>query len=238
MPNPQAFARRQLRSFALAGTVPVPTPFPEVGKLSLVPGGLVYGKTREPFQEDVVVIEHLQSNRVLVRRSVLLRDLAAVVFLPIDRDDSWFFGPEIGKELEARSNCNRDDLLLGIAYAREHAPVLMQVEVGMTAAESAEYYPPVVGERTDDHYSLQAGHPGGFDCDTGKPHPAGRLGALDCDTSKPHPAGRLGALDCETGRPHPQVLRPLDCETIKPPQQGAPRSPEQEGGRRRPGRGR
>lgn len=235
MPNPQAFARRQLRSFALAGTVPIPCPFPEVGKLSLVPGGLVYGKTREPAQEDVVVIEHLQSNRLLVRRSVLLRDVAAVVFLPIDRDDSWFFGPEIGKELEARANCNRDDLLLGIAYAREHAPVLMQVEVGMTAAESAEYYPPVVGERTDDHYSLQAGRPGGYDCETGKPRPAGGFGALDCETGKPPPAARFGVRDCETGRPHPQVIRPLDCETIRPPE-GTPRTPEDQGGRGRPRR--
>jgi hypothetical protein len=231
MPNPQAFARRQLRSFALAGTVPIPCPFPEVGKLSLVPGGLVYEKTTEPVREDVVVIEHLQSNRLVVRRTVLLRDLAAVVFLPIDRDDSWFFGPEIAKELAARSNCNRDDLLLGIAYAHEQAAVLMQVEVGMTAAESAEYYPPVVGERTDDHYSLQAGRPGDYDCETGKPHPRGGPGAFDCDTGKPRPAGRFGMLDCETIRPHPQVIRPLDCETIRPPE-GAPRTPEEEGGRR------
>jgi hypothetical protein len=219
MPNPQAFARRQLRAFALAGTVPVPSPFPELGKILLVPGGLVYDKTREPVREDVVVIEHLQSNRVLIRRTVLLRDVAAVVFAPIDKDDNWFFGPEIGKELEARSNANRDDLLMGIAYAREQAPVLMQAEVGMTAAESAEYYPPVCGERTDAHYTLQAGMHGGFDCET-----------------KPHQAGQLGPLDCQTVKPPPQALRPLDCQTVKPPPHGAARPEEREGDRGRPGR--
>jgi hypothetical protein len=204
MPNPQAFARRQLRAFSLAGTVPVPSPFPEVGRLVLVPGGLAYGETGgPPVQEDLVVIEHLQSNRLLIRRSVLLRDVAAVVFVPVDKDDHWFFGPEVGKELEARSNSNRDDLLTGIAYVREQAPVLMQVEVGMTAAESAEYYPPVVGERTDAHYTLQAGALGALDCET-KPHGPGALGALDCETRKPPPAGRLGALDCETRKPPPQ----------------------------------
>jgi hypothetical protein len=30
----------------------------------------------------------------------------------------------------------------------------MQVEVSMTAAESAEYYPPVIRERGDAHYCM------------------------------------------------------------------------------------
>jgi hypothetical protein len=189
---------------ALAGTVPVPTPYPEVGRLSLVPGGLVYDRTREQVQEDLVVIEHLQSNRVLVRRSLLLRDLAAVVFVPVDRGENWFFGPEIGKELAARSNSNRDDLLMGIAYAREQAPVLLEVEVGMTAAESAEYYPPAVGEPTDDHYTLEAGRPGMLDCDTSPPQAKGSS-PRDCDIVRPPPPGARTPRDCEGGS---QQFRP------------------------------
>jgi hypothetical protein len=198
---PQPFARFQLRSFALAGTVPVPSPFPEVGRITLVPGGLVYGRMAgEPVREDLVVIDHAQSNRLLVRRRVLLRDVAAVVFAPLDAcEDNWYFGPEIGGELGARAKQGRDDLLLGIAYVREQAPVLMQVEVGMTAAESAEYYPPPVGEATDDHYALQAVALGTLDCDTVKPHPA-RFMPRDCDAVR----RPRGPRDCERFRPGPK----------------------------------
>ena len=48
--------------------------------------------------------------------------------------------------------------LVGTVFVNENAPVLMQVRVSMTAAESAEYYPPVVRDRSDSHYCLSA-HP-------------------------------------------------------------------------------
>jgi hypothetical protein len=87
-----------------------------------------------------------------------LRDVMAVAFVPIDETtNNWFFGPEIARELRARSNENKDDLKLGIAYVRENAPVLMDVEVSMAAAESADYYPPVP-ERSDDHYFFEGKH--------------------------------------------------------------------------------
>ena len=47
--------------------------------------------------------------------------------------------------------------LVGTVFVRETTPVLMQVEVSMTAAESAEYYPPVVRDRSDVHYAMTAG---------------------------------------------------------------------------------
>jgi hypothetical protein len=157
---PETFSRRQLRSFHLAGTVALPSPFPETARLSLRPCGLAYGP--KVGADDLVVIEHEQSNRVTVARSVRLADVAAVLFsrpLPPVRagEGEWNFGPEVAVALEERAALSDPALLEGIAYVRESAPVLMQVEVGMAAAESAEFYPPAVGERTDEHYDLTAG---------------------------------------------------------------------------------
>jgi hypothetical protein len=155
MSKHQMLDRCQLRTLSLAGTVALPSPFPELGKLSLQAGGVSYnGSKGETGREDLIVIEHVQSNRVIITRRVLLREVTAVAFCPIDATTkNWYFGSEIARELRARSNSNDLDLMMGIAYVRESAPVLMEVEVGMTAAESAEYYPPVL-ERSDAHYNL------------------------------------------------------------------------------------
>ena len=40
---------------------------------------------------------------------------------------------------------------------REQAAAFMQVAVGMTAAESVEYYPPLPHDRSVDHYRLMSG---------------------------------------------------------------------------------
>jgi hypothetical protein len=155
---PEPLTRRQLRSFHLSGTVALPSPFPEVGRLALRPAGLEYGAGGDGTVE-AVVIEHEQSHRVTISRTVRLADVAAVLFsrpLPpvLAGDGEWCFGPEVTAALEERAGLGDPALLEGIAYVRESAPVLMQVEVGMTAAASAEYYPPAVGERTDAHYDL------------------------------------------------------------------------------------
>jgi hypothetical protein len=39
-----------------------------------------------------------------------------------------------------------------VVYVPEQAPVLMQVDVGLTAAESAEYYPPLAAGLADPHW--------------------------------------------------------------------------------------
>jgi hypothetical protein len=154
--RPHAFQRHHLRSFHLAGTVALPCPFPEVGKLTLLPKGFAYVGAEGETTSDLVLIEHEHSHRVTITRYVLLDDVYAVLFAPIDRPTGgdWHFGPEIGRELAARSSRKDPSKLMGIAYVREQAPVLMRVDVGMTAAESAEYYPPGPGERSDAHYAF------------------------------------------------------------------------------------
>ncbi len=169
MSRQQMLDRWQLRSLSLSGTVALPSPYPELGKISLQPGGVIYhGAKGESAQEDLVVIEHVQSNRVTITRRVFLQDVRAVAFWPLDATpNNWFFGPEIARELRARTNANNCELMMGIAYVRESASVLMEVEVGMTAAESAEYYPPVL-ERSDAHYEMRPHitdcHGGGCGC--------------------------------------------------------------------------
>jgi hypothetical protein len=157
MSSAPTFGRQQLRLYQLAGTVALPSPYPELGRLSLIPGGLKYGDDDEGDGIDLVAVEHRQSSRVTITRYVALDDVKAVLFTtgacPAQlADGDWYFGPEVARTLEARSNDNDPSLCMGILYARESAPVIMRVEAGMTAAESAEYYPPVVGERSDAHY--------------------------------------------------------------------------------------
>jgi hypothetical protein len=178
MPHPPPFDRAQMRSFHLAGTVAIPTPFPEVGTLRLRPSALAYQGGDEMFADDLVDIEHVQSHRLVIVRTVRLSDVAAVLLgecvNPIDLSAArWYFGPEVGEVLEARANDNTPGLMMGIAYVRESAPVLMRVEVGMTAAESVEYYPPVLGERSDDHYRLSGAGRKAKDCD-----PCGGCGSI------------------------------------------------------------
>ena len=150
-------SRDQLRAFFLADTVPIPSPFPALGRISFE---LHAGEQRESAEKvalDTLRVEYRQSPRVMIARTVLVEDVQAV-FVPEDGgnvdllDGGWYFRPEIKSSLLA---CLSENLeTTGIVYVRESAPVLMQVEVGMTAAESAEYYPPLARERNDAHYCL------------------------------------------------------------------------------------
>lgn len=154
-----------LRALCLAGTVTIPSPFPQLGRITLAtiehatlaptPGCNV--KSARP---NCLRIEHVQSPRLLIARYVLLEEVEAV-FLPADPDaphlleGKWYAGTarcaKFAKRLARRAD---GDAAVGIVYVREQARVLMHVEVGMTAAESAEYYPPMVRDRSDAHYSL------------------------------------------------------------------------------------
>lgn len=77
----------------------------------------------------------------------------------------WLVGSAGQHELVAMLRKSKTRNVEGIAYVREHAQVLMRVETGMTAAESSEYYPPTVSERTDSHYQLQRSSLLGSSCE-------------------------------------------------------------------------
>ena len=134
----------QLRALSLASTVPVPATFPELGLVTIADSGTGHNGTAK-----IVNVDHVISPRLKIARSFFLQDVSAI-FVPENTNDvdfnrgTWLLGSDVGKA----------DGKMAIAYVREDARVLMQVEVGMTAAESAEYYPPLPGDRSVDHYNL------------------------------------------------------------------------------------
>jgi hypothetical protein len=98
----------------------------------------------------------------------------AAVFVPDDPDcvdlrkGKWLLGDEIST---IGILSGKGASVVGIAYVREQASTLLNVEIGMTAAESAEYYPPLPDDRSVNHYRFE--NPGSikgsvFDCRDGK----------------------------------------------------------------------
>ena len=79
------------------------------------------------------------------------------MFLPDDckvvnlENGVWFEGKVLEDKL---SDLLDTGVLNGIIYVREHAQSLLEVEAGMTAAESAEYYPPLPDDRSVNHYNM------------------------------------------------------------------------------------
>ena len=155
----------QLRALSLASTVPVPATFPELGLISIVESGTGHNGTAK-----IVNVEHIISPRLKISRSFFMEDVTAV-FLPENTNDVDFNRGDWLLESDVRHADGKS----GIAYVREDARVLMQVEVGMTAAESAEYYPPLPGDRSVDHYSL-----GGPSIERGRACYATTRGARAC----------------------------------------------------------
>jgi hypothetical protein len=171
------FTRRQQQSLHLAGTVSVPPTFPELGKLYLERGACGVAPQGKTAPADVLCVELELSPRVSIARKFLVSDVAAV-FVPKSpgnvnlSDGTWLLAGEIDQleTLEANSGGG----LLGIAYVPESARTLMQVEVGMTAAESVEYYPPLPDDRSVNHYQFSADCPEA--CPNGGPCPERRGG--------------------------------------------------------------
>lgn len=147
---------RQFRSMSLAGTVAVPQTFPELGRISIVLKSSRRPSGVKDAGRDLLVVEHELSPKLTISRTFFLEEVAAV-FVPTDpakvdfEDGTWLVADEVGDGWPSPTN-GSSKKTLGIAYVREDAATFMQVEVGMTAAESAEYYPPLPGDRSVDHY--------------------------------------------------------------------------------------
>jgi hypothetical protein len=133
------------RTLFLAGAVPVPTPFPELGTIWIDREDVVFRRS-ENCHESVLCVEHVTPPSLAILRAARLRDVAAV-FVPADATEVvdldkgvWLFGPDIDKleDVEQRNAPNQHKL--GIVYLPESAPVLMRTEFGMTAGESSNYY--------------------------------------------------------------------------------------------------
>jgi len=149
-------SRQQLLAKSLAGTVSFPSTLPHLADLSILP---VQPSDQGNEQTRQLRVEHRMSPSLTIIRTVDLSEVAAV-FLPRDlrhvdlNDGTWLLAEEIPAQLAIHQNNSSNGPLRGIVRLPEQATVFMQVEVGMTAAESAEYYPPIACDRAVNHYQL------------------------------------------------------------------------------------
>lgn len=156
---------RQDLMFHLAGTVRLPSPPPATGCVWIVAPKDPKGYDRKALVFRVV---HRISNRLYVERLVHRSDVRAIKapWQVIGADGK----PTIGKDGKPTiEHCNKtpeyfekalNDFLNGlkefstdalwlvdaVVYVPELAPVVLVAEAALTAAESAEYYPPIVGD--------------------------------------------------------------------------------------------
>ncbi|HET6425602.1 MAG TPA: hypothetical protein VFG20_18070 [Planctomycetaceae bacterium] len=186
-----SLTRQQLLAKSLAGTVSFPPTFPQLARISVVSSPLpVHGATANLLLR----AEQMMSSTLSIIRTCSLSDVAGV-FIPRDcgnvrlDDGLWLLGEEIAAHLAIHQHNQQQIPPLGIVRVAEHVSVFMQVEVGMTAAESAEYYPPLPCDRSHDHYQLQG--------------PGATYGAPAV-----HPPN-----DCEPMRRTPWLC---ECESVKP----------------------
>ena len=145
----------QLRSMYLSGTVSIPPQFPELAEISFSFEG---AKSDELVVEAIVVV----SPKLTIKRSFFVADVSGI-FEPNDpkgvnlKDGTWYAGTDV--KVKARSIASSDSCngktIKGILYVRENAQSLLEVQAGLTAAESAEYYPPLPDDRSVNHYEME-----------------------------------------------------------------------------------
>ncbi|MEO1524522.1 MAG: hypothetical protein AAFX06_03760 [Planctomycetota bacterium] len=148
--------RNDYRRMQLAGTITFPATQPRVALLSIRTfDRLPIASPNPPTPvRALVVTEHL-SPKVTMRRTISLEEVRAV-FIPKDprfinsEEGTWLLGPEIAQGVELITMSQ--GRALGIAYVPETSPTLMHVDAGLTAAESAQYYPPLPGDRSANPY--------------------------------------------------------------------------------------
>jgi hypothetical protein len=146
--------REQLMHLAVSGTVTFPATFPRLAEIHIrrdLDLPLACGEQTATY---LIAIER-PSVRVTMKRSLPVRDVRAV-FLPRDvncvnvADGTWLLGSEI--EVGLRMQIVSGKRIFGIVYIAEQTATLLEVQAGMTAAESSQYYPPLPCDRSVNHY--------------------------------------------------------------------------------------
>ena len=146
--------RDEYRQMLLAGTVTFPATFPQVGRLDLRYELL---PVRNAEQQEILVVSESPSPKVTMTRRVPASSVRAV-FLPHNPrhvnylDGQWLLAGEVVHGLKCRlKECQ--GVVYGIAFVGESEPSLLSVSAGMTAGESAQYYPPLPGDPSNNHYN-------------------------------------------------------------------------------------
>ncbi len=177
--------RNEYRQMLLAGTVTFPATFPQVGRLELRSENL---SALSGTSHDILTVTETPSSRVTLSRQVLASGVRAV-FLPRDphrvnySDGLWLLPGEILMGLKMHLQ-NAPGPLSGIVFVAESEPSILNMSAGMTGAESVQYYPPLPGDPSLNHYNPHPGKtlPGGpqlRDCSAGGDCAAG-FSLQDC----------------------------------------------------------
>ena len=136
----------QIQHLHLAGTVSIPRHFPELGRIWYLEKGVVGDD--EQHKTPVIRVEHTLTHGVSVTRSCL-RDEVRAIFIPKDKDPDKVDLKKgrlvLGSQIHAAwPDLEKDgEAVLGIVYVHEAARVHTEVSMGMTAAQSIEYAPPL-----------------------------------------------------------------------------------------------
>jgi hypothetical protein len=142
--------RDDYRHLLLSGTVTFPATFPQLGSISVISEPIPLGLDCHE-QRDMLVVKEFPSAKVTISRKVFA-DRVRAVFIPQDPNQvsyacgTWLLGNEIAAYL----NCQ--ERVLGIVFVSETESTLLEVHAGMTAGESAQYYPPLPCDRSFNHY--------------------------------------------------------------------------------------
>jgi hypothetical protein len=146
--------REQLKQLATAGTVTFPATFPRLAEIQLHHQqdlALACGSQAATF---CVAIER-PSIKVTLKRIFKVSDVRAV-FLPANphcvnlQEGIWLLDSEV--EAGLRLHLANHGRAFGIVYVAEQTPTLLEVHAGLTAADSAQYYPPLPVDRSVNHY--------------------------------------------------------------------------------------
>jgi len=146
--------RDDYRHLLLSGTVTFPATFPQIGSISLISESIPCGREGHK-QREILIIKEFPSAKVTISRKVFADNVRAV-FIPQDPNrvsydcGRWLLAKEITAFLRGKER------VLGIVFVSETESTLLEVRAGMTAGESAQYYPPLPNDRSFNHYG---GHP-------------------------------------------------------------------------------
>ncbi|MEZ6125100.1 MAG: hypothetical protein R3C49_18290 [Planctomycetaceae bacterium] len=142
-------SEERLRIMLLSGTVTIPPRLPDLADISFKSLG----------SRIVVEATQVVSPRTTIRRTFFPEDVMAV-FVPDDStavdltQGEFLTGDKLdSKALSLLDKCS----IQGIVYVREHAQSLLELSAGLTAAESAEFYPPLPTDRSVNHYDMNPG---------------------------------------------------------------------------------
>jgi len=205
--------REDFKQLALAGTVTFPNTFPQLAELSLRAVSdptFAIGKCSD--NAVLLVATERPSARVTIIRSIPIADVRALL-IPRElanvciHSGTWYLGKEV--EIGLRLQLNNASRVFGIVYLAEATPTLLEVHAGMTAAESAQYYPPLPCDRSHNHYDPQPGTLSPYVQD-----PCAPLRRLSCETFEACvPIQPSQRMSCETFEPSTPLCR-LSCETV------------------------